>query len=220
MTAPAGLVLAGGYSRRFGDEEKALAEIDGRPMLEHVVDRIGRVTQSVVVSCRDEQRDTFRSLQFDPEVEFVTDPVPDRGPVVGIETALATMTAESVAIVACDMPGVDPSFLRTLSERLPGHDAVVPRLPSGHVQPLQAVYRTRPMETACRRQRLASDVSLRAVLDRLDVLELPPDVVAQHTDWRSLVNVNTADELDIFLDGDEAAIHRLLGLDNGGETSN
>ena len=34
----AGLVLAAGAGRRFGDEPKQLAELDGRPLLQHAVD--------------------------------------------------------------------------------------------------------------------------------------------------------------------------------------
>src|SRR5438132_10270294 len=35
--SPAGLILAAGESRRFGPQPKLLAELDGRPLLEHAI---------------------------------------------------------------------------------------------------------------------------------------------------------------------------------------
>jgi molybdopterin-guanine dinucleotide biosynthesis protein A len=46
---PLGLVLAGGRSRRFG-REKAMAELDGRPMIAAVADRLMRGCAAVAVN--------------------------------------------------------------------------------------------------------------------------------------------------------------------------
>lgn len=40
MTKVAAIVLAAGSSRRFGAENKLLATVDGKPVLQHVLDRI------------------------------------------------------------------------------------------------------------------------------------------------------------------------------------
>lgn len=65
-----GVVLAGGYSTRFGEADKALAEIDGTPMVARVVDRLSEVVEGIVVSCRDDQQPAFeRAIStLDPDV--------------------------------------------------------------------------------------------------------------------------------------------------------
>ena len=117
-TGRAGIVLAGCDSRRFGEADKALAPVDGTPMVARVVECLGRVVEGVVVSCRDSQREDFeRALEeFTPEVAvaFANDPVPDRGPLAGTRTALQAAEADSVAVVGCDVPGL-PRFWTSCS---------------------------------------------------------------------------------------------------------
>lgn len=50
MTGRTGVVLAGGHSRRFGPEEKVLAELDGDPLVARVIDRVATVGEEVIVS--------------------------------------------------------------------------------------------------------------------------------------------------------------------------
>jgi molybdenum cofactor cytidylyltransferase len=51
VTGIAAIVLAAGSSQRFGDENKLLAPVDGKPLLSHVLDRIAGlpVAEKIVV---------------------------------------------------------------------------------------------------------------------------------------------------------------------------
>lgn len=139
-----GVVLAGGFSTRFDGGDKALADLDGRPMLAHVVDRLGAVADPVVLNCRPEQVDPFRDAlsSVSVTVRVATDSTLDCGPLAGIRTALDAVDAEYAAVVACDMPLVDPDFLAALADRATGHDAALVRLDDGWLRTTQAVYRT------------------------------------------------------------------------------
>jgi molybdopterin-guanine dinucleotide biosynthesis protein A len=89
-----GAVLAGGQSRRFGSD-KALALLDGRPLIEHVIAALAAQTEAVIV-CGKEWGDW----------------VPDRpeaglGPLGGINAALhcaATRGFDAVLTAPCDAP--------------------------------------------------------------------------------------------------------------------
>ena len=53
MTAPekiAGVLLAGGRSRRMGGGDKCLAELAGKPLLTHVIERLGPQTAALVLN--------------------------------------------------------------------------------------------------------------------------------------------------------------------------
>ncbi|WP_340100685.1 molybdenum cofactor guanylyltransferase [Salinibaculum salinum] len=194
------VVLAGGYSIRFGIGDKALAAIDGKPMLVRVVDRLTSAVDTVLVSCRAEQRSDFEralgSAGLASLTQFAIDPVPDRGPLAGIRNSFERVDSEYAAVVACDMPRLDPTFLQFLFDRADGSDAVVPELRGGHLQPMHAVYHVERVRSVAD-QLLASDRrSLHGAFDRLDTTVIPAATVAEQTDWRSLHDVNSPADLD------------------------
>ena len=194
------VVLAGGYSTRFGEQDKALAEIDGTPMLARVVDRLADVVDCVVVSCRTDQQPAFKrvlaAIDDETSVWFAPDPEPDRGPLAGIGHAFGVVDSTYAAVVACDMPFVDPAFIGFLFEQAAGHDAAVPELDDGYRQPTQAVYHVDRLSAVADRRLNDGDRSLQGALDALDTVVIPAATVSDYTEWRTLADVNTRADLD------------------------
>lgn len=191
--ARAGVVLAGGYSRRFGPTDKALVRVGGRPMLRHVVDRLADPVDEVVVNCRPDQRDRFAAALGGIGARFAVDP-PERiggGPVAGLTTALDAVRAPVAAVAPCDTPRVPPSLLAALFDRADGKAGAVPR-DGDRRHPLPAVYRVPDARAAC--EDVGRDGSLRAVVDRLDPAELVC-VADARAPLGSLRGVNTRDDL-------------------------
>lgn len=50
------VILAGGYSNRFGDQEKAIAELEGESLVQRVTKRVTNAVDEVIVNCRRDQR--------------------------------------------------------------------------------------------------------------------------------------------------------------------
>jgi molybdopterin-guanine dinucleotide biosynthesis protein A len=196
MPRAAGVVLAGGYSTRYGGRDKALATVDGTPMLRRVVERVGRVADTVVVNCRADQRAPFAEAlaASDASVAFALDPVDDAGPLAGLQTGLATVDTPVTVVLACDMPYVDPDFLTAMVERLDGREAVVPA-PEGYRQPTQSVLRTNAARTAVDDALGADESSLQAVFDRLDAVELGDETLRALEVAESLRDVNQPGDL-------------------------
>ena len=165
-----GVVVAGGRSTRFGDREKALARLDGRPMLAHVVAALGELTDTVVVNCRPDQQAAFADAleALDVDIQWALDEEPDEGPLAGLATALDAVDTDRAVVLGCDMPLSDPDSLSALARRLGSSDAVVPRTDGGP-EPLHAVYRVEPALTAARAALDDGERSLRALLNRLAV---------------------------------------------------
>jgi molybdopterin-guanine dinucleotide biosynthesis protein A len=100
-----GLLLAGGLSRRMGGGDKSLRSLAGRPLLEHVIDRLRPQVDALVLNANG---DPARFVRFGLPV--VPDSVPDfAGPLAGILAGL-DWTAEHrpdcafVVSVATDAP--------------------------------------------------------------------------------------------------------------------
>lgn len=120
-TGFSGIVLAGGESRRLG-EDKALLDFGGRTLLEITVERLRAITADVVIACGAGPRAGW------PEVEARTalDRTPGWGPLAGLEAGLKAIANEVAVAVACDMPFLNAELLRHMASLLDGHDAVVP----------------------------------------------------------------------------------------------
>lgn len=197
-----GLIVAGGYSTRFGDDDKAFADIGGRPMVRHVAERIAPAIDALVVNCRDDQHDGMVGAfdGFGHPVRYAIDEDEGVGPVAGIATGLtvAPEGASSTFIVACDMPLVEPSFVSFLFDEMDatGREAVVPRSGDGYHQVLHAVYRTRSMADACERALEEGQRRMLAPLEYLDAEVLDPAAFEGVGSPASFWNVNTPEELD------------------------
>jgi molybdopterin-guanine dinucleotide biosynthesis protein A len=192
----AGLVLAGGYSRRFGDREKLLATLDGRPLVAHAVAGLAPAVDGVVVNCRHEQVPGFRDAlaAVAASVAVAPDPEPDRGPAAGLVAGLSPVAAPWVAVVTGDAPFVDAAFLDFLFDRAAAREGAVPHL-GGHPQVGHAVYRTEAARRAAVEAVTADEGSLRSVADRLDVATVGERSVLERTARRTFRDVNTPADL-------------------------
>jgi molybdopterin-guanine dinucleotide biosynthesis protein A len=133
------VILAGGRSTRMG-VDKASLSLNGRPMLQHVLDRVLPLVDEVVV--------VTRPWQLLPRLDLggrmralvvVEDALPGTGPAGGLHTGLSVATSFPALAVACDMPLLQPTLLSELLRIVPGFSAVVPRH-FGIAEPLCAAY--------------------------------------------------------------------------------
>lgn len=107
-----GAILAGGASRRFGSD-KAVALLDGKALIDHVIDRLTPQVVALVVIGRDHPR----------TVSLPDRPGPGLGPLGGLAAALAHAAREgfdAVLTSGCDLPGLP----RDLAARLGDGPAV------------------------------------------------------------------------------------------------
>jgi molybdopterin-guanine dinucleotide biosynthesis protein A len=104
-----GLVLAGGESRRMG-QDKALLIRNGKSQLTHVATLLSKVTERVFVSTRAEQQQEPERSRF----EQIVDRYDNMGPIAGIRSAMDTYPDVDWLVVACDLPNIDVPTLRCL----------------------------------------------------------------------------------------------------------
>jgi molybdopterin-guanine dinucleotide biosynthesis protein A len=77
-----------------------------------------------------------------------------------------------------------------------GWDAVIPRHPNGHMEPLHAVYKTDTSRRLARDAISSGKRSMKDLIIKLNALYLSTDII-EETDpqLESFANVNTVDEL-------------------------
>jgi molybdopterin-guanine dinucleotide biosynthesis protein A len=116
-----GAILAGGKSRRFG-QNKALVELQGIPLIERVITVMGSLFEHLILITNTPQDYDHLGL---PMYE---DMIKGLGPVGGIYTALEHIPNDVCFVTACDMPWLNRGLIRYMVKKKEGYDAVIPRI--------------------------------------------------------------------------------------------
>lgn len=182
-------IIAGGQSRRMG-RDKALVNLAGKPLIEHVIERSADLGQAetILITNRPTQHVHLGLPMF-------RDLVPDKGSLGGIYTALAQARSPDVLVLACDMPFVNSDLLRYMADQIRADiDIVVPRV-AGYPQGLHAIYKTtciKPIEN----QLAANRLKIIRFYDQMRVRYLDEtDYAAFDPEGRAFANLNTPEEL-------------------------
>lgn len=132
----AGVLLAGGRSRRMGQDKRFLS-LDGRSLLERTLSVLEQACEEILIVV----------ARPAPELGWlrhrvVTDAVPNSGSLGGLYTGLLEAAAPRIFAVACDMPFLSTKAISYLADRDSAADIVMPQLETG-LQPLHAIYHKR-----------------------------------------------------------------------------
>ncbi|MCB1888452.1 MAG: molybdenum cofactor guanylyltransferase [Rhodocyclaceae bacterium] len=114
-----GVVLAGGLGRRMGGVDKGLAELDGRPMVAWVVERLHPQVEHLIINAN-QNGDRYGALGHPV--------VPDRvegfaGPLAGLHAGLTAATTALVVTAPCDSPFLPEDLVERLRTALDTSDA-------------------------------------------------------------------------------------------------
>ena len=113
----AGLIFAGGKSRRFADGPKERALLAGRPLLSHVVARAAPQVDILAISSADDRSGNADGLPI------VIDIFQGRGPLGGLHAGLIwanslTPRADFLATFACDTPMIPGDLVARLFDAM------------------------------------------------------------------------------------------------------
>jgi molybdopterin-guanine dinucleotide biosynthesis protein A len=151
--------------------DKAGIEVGGVTLLERAVMRLREVCDPVLIAPGDV---TVATAGADVSV---VDAMPGAGPLAGLVAALRASPHRLLAVVAVDLPWLDPALFRLLAGRIGAYDAALCETDRG-VEPLHAVYARSALATAEARLH-GPDRSLRGLIDCLDTDRMTP------AEWRA-----------------------------------
>lgn len=168
-------------------KDKAWLQIDGRAMIEHIVDELLLVSPLVSVIANDPEYDRLH-------LPVLSDLNTGIGPLEAIRTALANSRADRIVLVACDLPFVTAELFETLIHNADGYQAVVPMSADDKIEPLCAVYSLEALEPVTaliaggeRKVRLLFDRLRTRMMRFYELQQLPGSD-------RFFINVNTIED--------------------------
>ncbi len=180
-----GVVLCGGRSERMG-RDKALVVFEGEELFARAARLLGEMSDPVYLASGSRELSGWPMLRDDP---------PGVGPLGGIIAGLDASPNPQVAVVAADMPYVNPGLLSLLARVCTDEQAVVPCSERGP-EPLHAVY-ARGAAEVLRKSIERGVVAVHKALDDLDTRYVDVDEwSAEGFDPRWSVNVNRQADLE------------------------
>jgi molybdenum cofactor cytidylyltransferase len=160
----AGLILAAGAGTRFGAATKQLADLRGKPLLQHAVDAMNAALERTVVVLGHDADAIRARIDFgDASVVVCEDWA--QGQAFSLRAGVAALAdADAVAITLGDQPFITPQVIAGALEQLDGCDAV--RALYGGVPGHPVVLGRRAMDAVAE---LSGDTGARDLLARFRV---------------------------------------------------
>jgi len=193
----AAAILAGGESSRL--RNKAVTPFSGQPMILHVINKCRDVVDEllVIVNTREQENDVSRAIGEVEGLRIVLDRSEQfLSPLLGARTAFENSRSRLTLLLPCDAPLIKTSVLDLLFRMIDGWDAVIPRHPNGHIEPLHAVYRTDVSRKLARDTISSGKRSMKDLITRLNSLYLSTNIIEQlDPQLESFANVNTVNDL-------------------------
>ena len=201
-----GVILAGGKSRRMG-QNKALLQLGADSLIEHVIRRMRRATDELLLITNAPAEYAHLGLPMHNDI------IPDTGALGGIYTGLMHASHDAVLCVACDSPFLQPKLLSYLVSVLGEYDAVMPYTDNsdkkiGVRNPSYRAYTQMTLQTLCAvyaksclpiiEQMLnESDLRVHALQECANILTLAPEIWKIYdSEGHSFFNVNTPEDFE------------------------
>jgi molybdopterin-guanine dinucleotide biosynthesis protein A len=188
--------LAGGSSIGFNGD-KGVAELNGKPLISHVVNAVeGLVDEVVVVTDTQERADTFAKALVS-KVRFVVNSSEVKGLLAEAIAGFEVASGEYSALLPFDSPFVSTEVMSLLFDCCVGKAADIPRSSDMVCEPLHAVYHTKQALEAAKEGMEANNLDLQAMVDKLRGVRYMSMMVIEQLDpdFKTFFRVNTTFEL-------------------------
>ncbi len=195
MYSAAGIILAGGRSKRMG-QDKALLPCPGNQQVsfvEQLATLLLSACREVILVARDVSQATVYVQYISSPVRIVTDKIPDTGPLMGLYTGLCAMRSSHALVTAVDTPLLQSSVISFLLSEPLDEQLLIP-IVNNLPQVLLAVYPHTILATI-EEQLYVRRRDPRALLEVAKVHFIEEEQLrAVDPQLRSFVNINTPEE--------------------------
>jgi molybdopterin-guanine dinucleotide biosynthesis protein A len=190
------VILAGGFSRRFGSD-KGLVLLQDKPLVRHVIDSVTPIVDEVlVVVSSHKQMNDFKPIVKNT-AKLVIDKDESQSPLIGTITGFESTNGDYSILLPCDAPLVSTKIVKFLLDMCTNKSAVIPRWPTGYIEPLQAVYHTKSALCAAKSALAEGKLNMRAMISNLPHVRYVSTIVLEQLEPELLTffNVNTPQDL-------------------------
>jgi molybdenum cofactor guanylyltransferase len=190
------VILATGSSKGFS-EDRGICELNGKPLIRHVVDAVADIVDEIVVVVDTQERADLYAKVLSPGVKFVVDSGEVKAPLAEAVAGFEAAGGDYSALLPFDSPFVSSEVMSLLFDCAPGKAAVIPRSTDMICEPLHAVYHTKQALEAAKEALEDGELDLQAMVDKLRGVRYMSMMVIEQLDpdFKTFFRVNTGFEL-------------------------
>ena len=179
-----GIILAGGKSSRMGSD-KGLMNINGKPMVQHIIDTLRSLDIPVLIVANNPQYEEFGFPVHE-------DVIKDKGPMAGIYTGLLHSKTERNMVLSCDVPNISAKLITQLIGSTNESKIAILKL-GNTLHPLVGLYNRSLLENLM--DSLNKDqLKMKQFCIDMDCSVI--EFVDEHFDPELVLNINTKEELN------------------------
>lgn len=181
------VILAGGQASRMGGKDKGLIELNGKPLIEHVLDKLSPQVTTIAINAN-RNHDIYQKFApvFGDEVANFP------GPLGGIHAGLKHCSSDWVGFVPCDSPNITPDVVERFCSSVKAEHDILVAHDGDYLQPVFTLFHRRVLP------------KLSAFLERGErkIILLYKECNTHYVDFSDspecFVNLNTPEELEQF----------------------
>lgn len=131
-----GVILAGGLARRMGRIDKGLISVNGRPLIEYVIEALIPQVNNLIINAN-RNREVYESYGY----PVIADRYADfQGPLAGMSSCMSVAETDYILTVPCDSPFIPPDLVQRFYHRLKqGHADICVASNGRRIQPVFAL---------------------------------------------------------------------------------
>lgn len=132
------VILAGGQASRMGGQDKGLIQLNGQPLIQHVIEKLAAQTPKLLINAN---RNQSLYAHFAP---VISDEFPDfPGPLGGIHAGLRHASTDWVGFVPCDSPLICADLVTRFCQAVQPESDILVAHDGEHQQPVFTLFHKR-----------------------------------------------------------------------------
>lgn len=166
-------------------------------MITYVVDVVSPLADEVLVVTDTEGNGKELSKILNSSVKVLLDEYGLKSPAVGAMTGFKHAEGKYSLLLSCDTPLVSMKVLSVLMDLSEGYDAIIPKWPSGYIEPLQAAYDTRKAYETSLEAIANKELRMKSMITRLRKVLYISTIALSKIDpgLHTFLNINTPRDL-------------------------
>ncbi len=186
------IILAGGKSSRFGSN-KAMYKLDQKPMLENIIEKLEPFFNKIYIIGNEKQE--LKGIKG--KIEYLTDKIPDKGPLGGLYTGLSKTDSQFNYLQACDMPFICEDYLNFMQcyvDKDSKYEAYIPEK-GGYLEPFVGIYNKNIKEEILKLIK-KDQLNFDYLFNKINIKKIPEEEIEKVADTKRIFfNINRKEDL-------------------------